>query len=96
EGISVRVINMGTIKPLDKEAVLKASKETKVIFTAEEHSIIGGLGGAVAEYLSEANPSKVVRIGVEDRFGQSGKGAELLEKYGLTKEGIIKKVKENL
>jgi transketolase len=96
EGISVRVINMGTIKPLDKEIVLKASKETKVIFTAEEHSIIGGLGGAVAEYLSEVNPSKVVRIGVEDRFGQSGKGAELLEKYGLTKEGIIKKVKENL
>jgi transketolase len=96
EGISVRVINMGTIKPLDKEIVLKASKETKVIFTAEEHSIIGGLGGAVAEYLSEVNPSKVVRIGVEDRFGQSGKGDELLEKYGLTKEGIIKKVKENL
>jgi transketolase len=96
EGISVRVINMGTIKPLDKEIVLKASKETKVIFTAEEHSIIGGLGGAVAEYLSEVNPSKVVRIGVEDRFGQSGKGDELLEKYGLTKEEIIKKVKENL
>ena len=96
EGINVRVLNFGSIKPIDEEALLKASKETKFILTAEEHSVIGGLGGAVAEYVSENCPTKVVRLGVYDRFGESGKGDELLVKFGLKSSDIIKKIKENL
>lgn len=96
ENISVRVINMGTIKPLDGEAVLKAAKETKLIVTAEEHSVIGGLGSAVSEFLSETYPTKVKKLGVYDKFGQSGKGAEMLEKYELTAAKLIAMVKENL
>lgn len=96
EGLKVRVINMGTIKPLDEELVIKSAKETGLIITAEEHSIIGGLGTAVCECLSEKNPCKVVRVGVEDKFGQSGKALELLEKYGLTSERLIEVVKNNI
>ncbi len=96
DGISVRVINIHTIKPLDEEIILKAAKETKAIVTAEEHNVIGGLGGAVAELLSEKHPTKVVRLGVNDVFGQSGPAVELLEKYGLTAENIVAKVKEAL
>ena len=76
EGISVRVINMGTIKPLDEKTILKAAKETKFIVTAEEHSIIGGLGSAVSEYLSEIHPTKIKKLGIYDKFGQSGKATE--------------------
>lgn len=96
EGISVRVINMGTIKPLDAETVVKAAKETKFIVTAEEHSVIGGLGSAVSELLSEVYPTKVKKLGIYDKFGQSGKGQELLEKYELTAEKIISMIKDNL
>ncbi|MGL5971575.1 MAG: transketolase family protein, partial [Cetobacterium sp.] len=96
EGISVRVINVGTIKPLDGETVLKAAQETKFLVTAEEHSVIGGLGSAVAEFLSETHPTLVKKVGIYDKFGQSGKGDELLEKYELTAEKIISVVKENL
>ncbi len=96
EGISVRVINVGTIKPLDRETILKAAKETKFIVTAEEHSVVGGLGSVVASYLSEVHPTKVVKIGINDEFGQSGDGAELMKVYGLSSENIIKKIKENL
>jgi len=96
EGINVRVLNFGSIKPIDEEALKLASKETKFILTAEEHSVIGGLGGAVAEYVSENCPTKVVRLGVYDRFGESGKGDELLVKFGLKSVDIIKKIKENL
>jgi transketolase len=96
EGISARVLNFSTIKPLDEEALLKASKETKFILTAEEHSVVGGLGGAISEYLSEANPTKVVKLGIYDRFGESGKGDELLEKFGLKADDIVKKIKENM
>lgn len=96
EGISVRVLNFGTIKPLDGEILKKASAETKFIVTAEEHSIIGGLGGAVAEYASENCPTKVIRMGVMDRFGESGKGEEMLEKFNLTAKDIAKKIKENM
>ena len=96
EGISVRVLNFGTIKPLDGEILKKASAETKFIVTAEEHSIIGGLGGAVAEYVSENCPTKVIRMGVMDRFGESGKGEEMLEKFNLTAKDIAKKIKENM
>lgn len=96
EGISVRVINMGTIKPLDGETVLKAAKETKFIVTAEEHSVIGGLGSAVSEFLSEVYPTKIKKVGIYDKFGQSGKGEELLVKYELTAEKLISVIKENL
>ena len=96
EGISVRVINVGTIKPLDGETILKAAKETKFIVTAEEHSVIGGLGSAVSEFLSEVHPTKVKKVGIYDKFGQSGTGNELLEKYELTAEKLISVIKENL
>lgn len=96
EGINVRVINMHTIKPLDTEAILKAAEETPFILTAEEHSIIGGLGEAVCSYLSEAKPTKVIRLGVNDEFGQSGPAAEVLKLYGLSAENIVKKIKENI
>ncbi len=86
EGISVRVINVGTIKPLDGETILKAAQETKFIVTAEEHSVIGGLGSAVSEFLSEVHPTKVKKVGIYDKFGQSGTGEELLQKYELTAE----------
>lgn len=96
EGISARVLNVGTIKPLDGETILNAAKETKFIVTAEEHSVIGGLGSAVSEFLSEVHPTLVKKIGIYDKFGQSGKAEELLEKYELTSEKIISVVKENL
>jgi len=97
EGLSVRVINMATIKPLDEESVIRAAKETGAIVTAEEHSIIGGVGSAVAEVLVENAPVPMVRVGVRDTFGESGKPDELLEKYGLTvkdiKEAVYKVIK---
>lgn len=96
EGISVRVINVGTIKPLDGETILKAAQETKFIITAEEHSVIGGLGSAVSEFLSEVYPAKVKKLGIYDKFGQSGKANELLEKYELTAAKLVSMVKENM
>lgn len=95
QGINIRVIDMHTIKPIDKELVIKCAKETKKIITIEDHSIIGGLGSAVCETLSEENPTKVIRMGVKDSFGKSGKAEELLEYFGLTARSIIEKVKEN-
>lgn len=96
EGIKVRVINMHTIKPIDCEAITKAAKETGLIITAEEHNIIGGLGSAVCEVVSETHPTPVLRVGVKDTFGESGKPAELLKAYGLTAEEIVKTVKKGL
>jgi transketolase len=96
EGVSVRVINMSTIKPLDEEAIKKAVQETKFIVTAEEHSVIGGLGGAVSEFTAENCPAKVVKIGVYDRFGESGTGEELMVKFNLKAVDIVKKIKDNL
>lgn len=93
-GIDARVINIHTIKPLDEELILKAAKETGKIVTVEEHSVIGGLGGAVAEVLSEKCPTKLLRIGMEDVFGESGPATELIEKYGLDAKGICRKIKE--
>ena len=90
--ISVRVINCHTIKPLDSETILKAAEETGAIVTAEEHQVTGGLGGAVAELLSQKYPVPMKIIGVEDRFGESGEPNELLKKFGLTKEAIIKAI----
>ena len=96
EGISVRVIDMHTIKPLDGALVEQAAKETGCIVTTEEHSVIGGLGGAVAEYVSEHCPVPVVRHGVNDEFGRSGKAADVLAAYGLTPDGICAKIREAL
>ena len=96
EGISVRVINVGTIKPLDGETILKAAQETKFIITAEEHSVIGGLGSAVSEFLSEVHPTKVKKLRLYYKFGQSGKANELLEKYELTAAKLVAMVKENM
>lgn len=93
EGIDARVINIHTIKPIDKDIIIKASKETGAIVTAEEHYIMGGLGSAVTEVVCEAAPCPVKIIGT-DRYGKSGKPAELFEEYGLTAENIVSKVKE--
>ncbi len=90
-GISARVINIHTIKPIDREIILKAAAETGAIVTAEEHSIIGGLGSAVSEVVCEACPVPVVRVGVEDQYGHSGKVPPLLQMYGLTTENIVAK-----
>jgi transketolase len=94
EGISVRVVNIHTIKPLDKELICKCACETGVIVTAEEHSIIGGLGSAVAEAVTECCPVPVVKIGVNDEYGYSGPAVELLKKFGLSADNIVAKVKE--
>lgn len=94
EGISARVINMHTIKPLDKEIVAAAARETGAIVTAEEHNIIGGLGSAVAEAVCEVCPVPVMRVGVEDKFGASGPAVEMLKIYGLTADHIVEKAKE--
>ena len=94
EGISARVINMATIKPLDAELVRKAAAETGAIVTAEEHNIIGGLGSAVAEAVCESVPVPVVRVGVNDVFGKSGPAKELLVKFGLTAEHIAQSAKQ--
>ena len=96
EGVSVRVLDMHTIKPLDGEAVKKAALETGCIVTSEEHNIIGGLGGAVAEYLSENCPTPLVRHGVNDEFGRSGTAAAVLEYYGITAEVLCDKIREAL
>ncbi|WP_027398787.1 transketolase family protein [Anaerovorax odorimutans] len=93
EGISIRVIDMHTIKPIDKDIIIKAAKETKGIVTAEEHNIIGGLGGAVAEVVTENCPIKMKIVGIKDKFGQSGKPLELVEEYGLTAKDLVLAVK---
>lgn len=96
DGLSVRVIDMHTIKPLDEEIIIKAAKETGKIVTAEEHSIIGGLGAAVAEVTAEKCPCKVLRVGQLDTYGESGKPEELKEKYGMNAKAIINKVRGDL
>ena len=93
EGIDAGVINIHTVKPIDKELLVKAAKASGAIVTAEEHSIVGGLGAAVCEALSESYPVPVLRVGVEDTFGRSGKVPELLEMYGLTSANIAAKAK---
>jgi len=88
EGIDVRVLNLHTVKPLDTELILAAARETGALVTAEEHNIIGGLGSAVSEYISETCPVPVLRLGVEDQFGRSGKAEQVLTAYGLTAEHL--------
>jgi len=94
QGVNVRLIHLHTIKPIDKDILLKASIETGHIVTVENHSIIGGLGGAVAEVLSESEPALIKRIGIEDTFGESGSLKDLLFKYGLTSENIVIEAKK--
>ncbi len=94
EGIEAKVVNIHTIKPLDEELVIEAAKETGKVVTVEEHSVIGGLGSAVADVLCEKMPTKMLKIGVNDTFGESGPALELIKKYGLDGESIAKKVKE--
>lgn len=96
EGINARVINMATIKPIDEEIIIKAAKETKGIITCEEHSVIGGLGSTVASVVSRNHPTRVKMVGIQDKFGESGTPIELMEKYGLTAENIVKACKEIL
>lgn len=96
DGISAEVINIHTIKPLDEEAVIKAAAKTGKIVTVEEHSIIGGLGSAVCDVVAEKAPAKVMKIGINDTFGESGPAVELVKKYGLDSESIYTKVKEFL
>ena len=96
DGIDAQVINIHTIKPIDEELIIQAAQTTKKIFTVEEHSVIGGLGSAVAEILSDKYPVRVCRIGVQDVFGESGPAPELLKKYGLDHESIYKKIKKDM
>jgi len=93
DGIDAAVVNIHTIKPIDRDIIINAAKNTGAIVTAEEHNIIGGLGSAVAEVVSETNPVPVIRVGVEDTFGRSGKVPALLELYGLTPANIAAKAK---
>lgn len=93
EGIDAKVINIHTIKPLDEELIVAAAKETKKVVTIEEHSIIGGLGSAVCDVLSEKAPTQVLKIGIMDTYGESGPAVELVKKYGLDADSIYKKIK---
>ena len=94
ENINIRVVDVHTIKPIDREMIIKCARETKKLITIEDHSIIGGLGTAVCEVLSEECPTKVVRMGMQDKFGKSGKAEQLLKYFKLDSEAIIEKVKE--
>ena len=90
QGINIRVVDIHTIKPIDKETIIKCAKETKKLISIEDHSIIGGLGTAISEVLTEKYPTKLIRMGIKDEFGKSGKATELLEYYGLTAKDIIR------
>lgn len=94
DGIDAKVINIHTIKPLDEELIIASAKETGKVVTIEEHSVIGGLGSAVCDVLSEKQPTKVMKIGINDTFGESGPAVELVKKYGLDADSIYAKVKE--
>ena len=94
DGINARVINIHTLKPIDKDILIKAAKETGAIVTVEEHNVIGGLGSAVSEVLSEEVPVPVLKVGVQDTFGESGLPDQLLKAYGLTADNVIEKVKK--
>ena len=95
DGVHARVINMHTVKPLDEELVIKAAKETGKIVTVEEHSVIGGLGSAVCDCVCAKNPIPVQKIGIYDRFGESGPAGELVKKFMLDAAGIYKQITEN-
>lgn len=94
QGIHIRVVDMHTIKPIDKDTILKCAKETKKLVSVEDHSIIGGLGSAISEVLTDEYPTKLERMGMQDIFGKSGKAEELMEYFGLTAKAIVQKFKE--
>jgi len=96
QGINTTVVNCASLKPLDRDTILKVARQTGAVVTAEEHNIIGGLGSAVAEVLSEHYPVPLYRVGIKDTFGESGSPEELLQKYGLTSAHIIQAVKSVL
>jgi transketolase len=96
EGVSARVVHIATVKPLDQDIILDAAMETGAIVTAEEHSVVGGLGGAVAEFLGERHPVPVKRVGIRDRFGTSGKAEELLKYFGLLADDLVEAAREVL
>lgn len=96
EGIEVDLINMASIKPIDSAMIIESAKKTGLVITVEDHNIIGGLGSAVCEVLSENHPARVIRLGVQDKFGSSGSPYELIKAYGFDKDSIVKTVKENI
>ena len=95
EGIDIRVVDVHTIKPIDREMIIKCAKETEKLISIEDHNIIGGLGSAISEVLTEEYPTKLIRMGMNDHFGRSGKAAELLEYYGLVSANIVEKIKKD-
>ena len=96
DGISAEIINIHTIKPIDRELIVSSSNKTKKVVTVEEHSVIGGLGSAVSDVVTESCPVPVIKIGVNDRFGYSGPAVKLLKEFGLCSENIIETVKSAL
>ena len=94
EGINIRVVDMHTIKPIDKEIIIKSAKETKKLISIEDHKIIGGLGSAISEVLTEEYPTKLIRLGIKDVFGKSGKAEELIKYFGITADNIIEIMKK--
>jgi len=94
QGVNIRVIDMHTIKPIDEEIIIKCAKETKKLISIEDHNIVGGLGAAIAEVLIEKYPIKLIRLGIKDTFGKSGKAEELMKYFGITSEDIIKEFKQ--
>lgn len=95
ENINVRVVDIHTIKPIDRETIIKSAKETKKLISVEDHSVIGGLGTAISDVLTEQYPTKLIKLGINDTFGKSGKAEELLKYFGLTAENIIDVIKNN-
>ena len=95
ENINVRVVDIHTIKPIDRETIIKSAKETKKLISVEDHSVIGGLGTAISDVLTEQYPTKLIKLGINDTFGKSGKAEELLKHFGLTAENIIDVIKNN-
>lgn len=95
DGIDIRVVDIHTIKPIDKELIIKCAKETKKIITIEDHNVIGGLGSAICEVLSEEHPTKIIRMGIKDVFGKSGNAEELIRCFEIDSLSIVKKIKEN-
>lgn len=95
QGINVRVVDIHTIKPIDVDMIIKCAKETKKLISIEDHNIIGGLGGAISEVLTQYEPKKLIRLGIKDTFGKSGKAQELMEYFGITASNIVENVKKD-
>ena len=94
KGIDVRVVDIHTIKPIDEELIIKCAKETKKLVSVEDHSVIGGLGSAISEVLTDKYPKKIVRMGIEDTFGKSGRAEDLMKYYGIDSNSIVEEMDE--